>query len=267
MPKVPKVKLGATELQVSRLGFGTFDFGVPSLHISPRQGARVLKESHGLGVDYWDTSEDYGSHAHIAAALRLLPRREVVISTKTNAKSPKGASKAVKDALRELGTDYLDIVLLHYVKSNWIDRCRRVLRRLSEIKTTGLVRAIGVSTHSVVVVREAARFTEVDVIMTICCKADQAMIDTFPEHIPLEDDSMKEMHDAIRVAHTNGKGVIAMKVLGTSAAPLIADYSSSIRWVAKSRLVDSMVIGMRNLDQVRKNARAILCCLKRESSE
>ncbi len=258
MPKVTKVNLGSTGLQVSRLGFGTFEFGLHSLHISPRQGARLLKESHRLGVSYWDTSEDYDSYAHIAAALRLLPRREVVISTKTNARGPVGASKTVKDALKEFGTDYLDIVLLHDVKSNWVNGCRRVLRKLREIKTAGSIRAIGLSTHSVAVVRDAAQLDEVDVIMTICCKADQAMIDRFPEHIPLEDGSMREMVDAIRLAHRNGKGVIAMKVLGTSAPPLVADYSSSIRWVAKSRSVDTMVIGMRNLDQVRKNARLML---------
>jgi len=254
---VPNVNLGATGLQVSKLGFGTFDFGVPSLHITPREGARILKESLKLGVRYWDTSEDYGSHAHIAAALELVPRKTVTISTKTDARDPEEAGKTVKVFLRELGTDYLDIVLLHLVKSNWIRGCRPVLKRLGEFKAVGLVKAVGLSTHSVAAVREAARFDEVDVIMTICCKADQAMIDAFPEHIPLEDGSMRQMLDATEIAHRNGKGVIAMKVLGTSAPPLVADYSSSIQWVARLGSVDAMVIGMRNLDQVRKNLRAI----------
>ena len=176
VPRVPKVNLGATGLQVSKLGFGTFDFGVSSLHISQREGARILGESLKLGVDYWDTSEDYGSHAHIAAALGLVPRKTVVISTKTDARDPQETGKTVKRFLRELCTDYLDIVLLHLVKSNWIRGCHSVLKRLSEIKTTGLVKAIGLSTHSVAVVREAARFDEVDLIMTICCKADLSLI-------------------------------------------------------------------------------------------
>lgn len=258
MLKVPKVPLGTTRLEVSKLGLGTFDFGVPSLHISPREGARILKESHRLGVSYWDTSDDYGSYAHVAAGLRLVPRRETTISTKTDARSGEEARRAIKDALRKIGTDYLDIALLHLVKSDWVQGCRRVLKELGEIKAAGVAKAIGLSTHSVAVVREASRFEEVDVIMTVCCKADQAMISRYPEHIPLEDGSIEEMFDAIKLAHENGKGVIAMKVLGTSAPPLVEDYESSIRAVARLGFVDAMVIGMRNLDQVRKNARAIV---------
>jgi len=86
------------------------------------------------------------------------------------------------------------------------------------------------------------------------------MMDRYPEHIPLEDGSIGEMLDAIRPAHTNGKGIVAMKVLGTSAPPLVTDYASSIRWVASAGFVDTMVIGMRNLDQVRKNVNVISSC-------
>jgi predicted aldo/keto reductase-like oxidoreductase len=144
------------------------------------------------------------------------------------------------------------------LKSNWIQGCRRVLKELGEIKKAGVVKAIGLSTHSVAVVREVSQFDEVDVVMTICCKADQAMISRYAKHIPLEDGSIDEMLDAMKLAHDKGKGVIAMKVLGTSALPLVEDYESSIRGVAMLRFVDAMLIGMRNLGQVRKNARAIV---------
>lgn len=258
MTRVGSVNLGVTGLKVSRLGFGTFDFGVPSLHITPREGGRILKESHKLGVSYWDASNDYGSHAHVAAALRLVPRGEVSISTKTSARNYEEATKSLQDSLAELGTDYVDIFLLHLVKYNSIQASRRLLRKLSDAKTTGVVKAIGLSTHSVKVVTEASGFEEVDVIMTICCGAGQDVIDRFRDHIPLEDGSIQEMFDAIKLAHDNGKGVIAMKVLGTSAPPLVADYRSSIGSVARLDFVDTMVIGMRNLHQVRKNVKAIL---------
>lgn len=56
MLKVPMVNLGDTGLKVSKLGFGTFDFGVPSLNISPGEGGRILVESYKLGVNFWDAS-------------------------------------------------------------------------------------------------------------------------------------------------------------------------------------------------------------------
>jgi len=261
MLKVPLVSLGNTGLKVSKLGFGTVDFGVP-LNLSPEEGGRILMESYKLGTNFWDSSDDYGSHPHIASALKLVPRKEVIVSTKTSAKSGEEARKCLKSSLKELDTDYIDIFLLHYVKSDWIYGCRRVLKELNEIKTTGIVRAIGLSTHSVTVVREASQFEEVDVIMTICCKASQALIRKLGDNFPLEDGSIREMFQAIKLAHSSGKGVVAMKVLGGRisgpAPPLARNYQSSIRSIANLDFVDAMVIGMRSLNEVKKNVKVIL---------
>lgn len=133
-----------------------------------------------------------------------------------------------------------------------------MLKELRGTKTSGLTRAIGVSTHSVAVVREASAFDELDAIMTIGCRADQATVDKFPENVPLEDGSIEEMFDAMKLAHERGKGVIAIKVLGTGARPFVRSYRSSIRSIARLDYVDAMIVGMKSLDQVRKNARAIL---------
>jgi len=135
------------------------------------------------------------------------------------------------------------------------------------MKATGVVKAIGLSTHSVAVVREASRFGEVDVLLTICCNADQALINKFRDHIPLEDGSIEEMFQAIKLAHSSGKGVIAMKVLGGAPIlwtitsrrklPLVRNYRSSIKSIAQLDFVDAMVVGMRSLDEVKNNVNAI----------
>jgi len=259
--KAPIVNLGSTGLKVSKLGFGTVDFGVP-LNLEPEEGGRILMESYKLGVNFWDTSDDYGSHPHVASALKLVPRKEVVVCTKTSAKRGEQAKKSLKSSLKELGTDYLDVFLLHYVTSDWIKGCRRVLKTLKDLKTSGIVKVVGLSTHSVKVVNEAAGFDEVDVIMAICCNASQATIRKFPDNIPLEDGSIDEMFVAIKLAHGNGKGVVAMKVLGGRvrgpAPPLVKNYQLSIKTIAQLGFVDAMVVGMRNLDQVKKNVKAIL---------
>ena len=258
MLEVPMVNLGKSGLKVSKLGFGTFDFGIPSLNISSEEGGRILMESYKLGVNFWDTSDDYGSHPHVASALKGLPRKEVILSTKTGARSGKEAIKSLDKSLKELNTDYADIFLLHNVKFDWIDDVHQVMKELTTVKAKGTARAIGLSTHSVAVVEEASRFEEVDVIMTICCKASQSTISKFQEHIPLEDGSIEEMFRAVELAHKNGKGIIAMKVLGTSAPPIVRNYRSAIKSIAQLGFVDAMVIGMRGLDEVKKNLEVIL---------
>jgi aryl-alcohol dehydrogenase-like predicted oxidoreductase len=254
---MPTVNLGNTGLKVSKLGFGTFDFGVSSLKINPEKGGQILVAAHKLGVSFWDTSDDYGSHPHLASALKHLPRRNIIISTKTYAKSGEDARKSLKNSLHELGTDYVDIFLLHFVKYDSIDNCGRVLKELSNEKTTGAVKAIGLSTHSVAVVKKAARFEELDVIMAIYCKAEQALLDKFRERIPLEDGSITEMSQAVKLAHDNGKGTVAMKVLGDRAPALVRNYQSAIKEIARLDYVDAMVIGMKNLEEVKKNIEAI----------
>ncbi len=258
MLKVPTVNLGNTGLEVSKLGFGTFDFGVPSLNISSEEGGRILVESYKLGINFWDTSDDYDSHPHVASALKRVPRKKVVISTKTYAKSGEEVKKSLENSLKELDTDYIDILLLHYVKKDRIDCCHQVLKELNAMKMTGIVKAIGLSTHSIAVVRDAAQFEELDVIMTICCKANQALINKFRERIPLEDGSVKDMLRAIKLAHNKGKGVIAMKVLGSSAPPLVRNYQSSIKSIAQLEFVDALVIGMKSLNEVRNNIKVFL---------
>jgi aryl-alcohol dehydrogenase-like predicted oxidoreductase len=253
MQSIPLVNLGKTEVRVSKLGFGTFDFGVPTLHIGVKEGAKILVEAFKLGINFWDASDDYGSHPHIASALKQIQRKEVVISTKTYAKSSKEARNSLKSSLKELQTDYVDIFLLHYVKSDWVNGCLRVLREMKELKASGVVKVIGISTHSVKVAEKAAKFRDVDVIMAICTKINQATIDKFQKYIPIEDGTMDEMFKALKTAHENGKGIIAMKVLGNGLPWLVKNHEKVIRAVAQLNFVDAMVIGMKNLDEVRKN--------------
>lgn len=249
--KVPMVNLGGSRVKVSKLGISTFN------NVNLEEGTRILTESYKLGINFWDTSDDYGTHPHIASALKYVCRKNVVISTKTYAQSGKEAEASLHKSLKELNTDYVDIFFLHYVKSDWIDGAHQVLKELEDIRMTDTIKAIGLSTHSVTVVREAANFEELDIIMTICCKANQALINKFLDRIPLEDGTMKEMLYAIKLAHSKGKGIIAMKVLGGGAPPFVKNYKSALKSVYQLDFVDSIVVGVRSLDEVKKNIDAL----------
>ena len=254
---LPLVKLGNPRLKVSKLGFGTYDFGVGANRITPEEGGRTLAGAFDLGVNFWDTSDDYGSQPHVACALEQVPRKRVVVSTKTSARTGPAALRSLERSLRELGTDYVDIFFLHDVKSDWTDGCRKVLKQLAEAKGSGQARAIGLSTHSVRVARKAAAMEDADVVLAVGSKANEAVLQKLPENVPLEDGSMREMLDAVRSVHAAGKGTVAMKVLGTGAPALVRDYRASIASVAGLDFVDALLVGMKDLEQVRKNVAAI----------
>jgi aryl-alcohol dehydrogenase-like predicted oxidoreductase len=103
-----RVRLGRTGLSVSSLCFGTGYMGgsIPA-------GVRLLTRAYELGVTFWDTSDDYGTHPHVSRALREVGRDRVAVATKTYA-----------------STATVDIFLLHAVADVAIwRRARRRARR------------------------------------------------------------------------------------------------------------------------------------------
>ncbi len=235
------VAFGRTGLTVSRLSFGMAYLGPLGEKLTPGAGGDLLAQAFELGVTFWDTSDDYGTYPHIAAALRQVPREQVVIASKTY--EPEGA---VERALQELGTDYLDIMLIHCVGLSWIEPARKALAVLERDKARGLLQAVGFSTHSAEVARRAAEWPEVEVLLGIVNPTG-----TWADGEAIEDGTIAEMLEGLERAHAAGKGIYAMKVLGAGA--LASDPAEAIRFAARLPYVHSLCIGMRNLGEVRHN--------------
>lgn len=85
-----RVRLGETKLEVSRLCFGTEPFAIkkgPEGRKSqgdrtPVEGGEILRDALEMGVNFWDTSDDYGTRPHVAEGLKLVKRRDVVVADK-----------------------------------------------------------------------------------------------------------------------------------------------------------------------------------------
>src|SRR5207249_11410124 len=106
---------GNTGLKISRLCIGCGHFR--NTHPDVEEGGRFLLRVLERGVTFWDTAESYGSHPHVGAALRQIDRGRVVLQTKTSDKSYEKAAERIEAALRDMGTEYLDVILLHAVNS------------------------------------------------------------------------------------------------------------------------------------------------------
>ena len=241
------LSLGRTGVLVSRLCFGTFPLGPYAEKLSPQEGGRILVQAWEEGVNFWDTSDDYGTHSHVAAASQQVNRQDVVVMTKTSAETVEEAEKSLRRSLEELETDYIDIMLLHYVKPEWLANTKEVLEFLHEAKAKGLLRAVGLSTHSVETTRQVANLTTVEVVLTVANKTG-SWVHEGQEHW-IEDGQMNEMWAAIKEAHQAGKGVCLMKILGSGTV----DPSEAIDYVTQHPYFHSLVIGMKSLEEVRMN--------------
>ncbi|MEB3223465.1 MAG: aldo/keto reductase, partial [Candidatus Sericytochromatia bacterium] len=106
------IALGRTGITVSRLCLGTGTTTVNSESaqslLAVERFGQVLLHAHAHGITFWDTSDNYGTHAHVAWALRQLPREAVQLTSKTYAVTADEARRSVEQSLAELGTSYLD---------------------------------------------------------------------------------------------------------------------------------------------------------------
>ena len=239
------VELGHTGLRVSELGIGTGTTGWDGRSNQTDMGfeplVRLLRYAYEQGITFWDTADMYGSHAHVAAAMKGIDRASVVIGTKTVARSRLEAEQAVRRFLRELETDVLDIVLLHGVtEGDWPERCAGAMEVLGRERKRGVVRAVGVSVHSLEALRAAAVSPWVEVVQVRLNYDGMLMDGAHEEVLPL-----------LKRIHASGKGIYAMKVLGRGA--LGAEARRALRYVLDRPEVDAAVVGMMNEDEVRKN--------------
>jgi aryl-alcohol dehydrogenase-like predicted oxidoreductase len=241
------VDFGDTGLEVSRLSIGTGTNGWGGRSEQTDLGLEgltdLLRSAYELGVTFWDTADGYGSHKHVARALQTVPREKIVIATKTTAHSGRAARRDVERFLRELRLESLDIVLLHcMMNENWPRSKKSQVKALTQAKEEGLVRAVGVSCHSLGALRAASECDWVDVVLVRINYAGINM-DGDPEQVvPL-----------IERLYAAGKAVYGMKVLGVGR--LADDARAAMRYVLGLGTVHALTIGTSRQDHLRQNVR------------
>jgi 1-deoxyxylulose-5-phosphate synthase len=230
------VTLGRTGIKVSRLAQGTGTNGVERSSNQIRglgfQGvADLLRTGIDNGVNFWDLADQYGSHPHARQALTAVDRDKVVIMTKTRA-STEAEMRADLDRFRqELGTDRIDIVLLHCMtEDDWPRRKAGAMAVLAEAKAKGTIRAHGVSCHSFGALKTAAKTDWVDVDLARY-NAVGAVMDAPPPQVLKVLERMK----------AKGKGIIGMKILG--AGQLRDRVDEALQVALATEALDAFTIG------------------------
>jgi aryl-alcohol dehydrogenase-like predicted oxidoreductase len=238
---LPQVELGNSGLKVSRLAFGSLPMGPLQANMTVAQGAAVIRHALERGVTFLDTAASYRNYAHIREALRGFPGR-VVIATKTQARTYEHAQEHVRAALTELGLEKLDICLVHGARSaDPLAERGDALRCLLECQASGLIGVVGISTHAVRVVRQAAQMPEIQVIHPLINQTGMGILDG----------TAQDMADAIADADARGKGIYAMKAL--AGGNLLQQRAQALGYVLALPGVDAVAVGMVNEGEVDYN--------------
>ncbi|SDI21844.1 D-threo-aldose 1-dehydrogenase [Actinokineospora alba] len=292
------VRLGGSKAEVTGLGFGGAGIGNLFTAVSEVDARGAVDAAWAAGVRYFDTAPHYGlglSERRLGAALADRPRSEYVVSTKVGRIlepgaggrddegfdvpadyrrrwdfSADGVRRSIEDSLVRLGMDRIDVVLLHDPDDHWAEAVGSAYPALHDLRSQGVVGAIGVGMNQWEMPARFVAETDIDVVMLA---GRYTLLDrsAAPKLLPL---------CLSRGVSVIAAGVFNSGVLATDTPGATYDYApvpepvrarvvrmaeicrahrvslpqAAIAFAARHPAVASVVVGAQSADQFSRNA-------------
>lgn len=238
------VTLGNTGIRTSVLGMGTGSNGVRrssrQLRLGQAEFTRVIRHGIDRGLRYVDTADQYGTHIFVREALQGVPREDLFLQTKTRALHPEVAKVDLDRFRQELGTDYLDSLLMHAMGTEtWPADMRPVMDVLAEAKEKEIVRAVGISCHGIAPLRAATGCDWLDTLLAPINPFGAVM------NAPAE-----EYTECFQSLGRQGKGVLGMKLFACGRHATEKERRESLQFVLGLGCVDAFPIGFESPEQI-----------------
>lgn len=153
-----RVRLGRTDLEVTRLGLGTAPLGGLYRDVSDEEAAALLEAAWTAGLRFYDTAPLYGhglAERRLGAAVRSRPRDELVLATKVGRLlrgdppgpvfdfSADGALRSLEESLERLGVDRVDVLHVHDPDDHHDEALAGAYRALDGLRREGRIGAVG----------------------------------------------------------------------------------------------------------------------------
>jgi aryl-alcohol dehydrogenase-like predicted oxidoreductase len=253
MYEMKKITLKRTGLKVSRVCFGTGRIE----NYKPRYGGQLLKKAYKKGINFWDTADDYNTHEHVKQGLKQkdIKREDIVLMTKiTHVFGEEKVKKHVKKILKELGTDYIDILLLHAVDNE--KELKKYLNIIPTLKKIKAVKHIGLSSHKPHIINKIAKHPDIEVVMAPYNYRGFRIRGCYRDKTFLV--RRGKMRRVLKKCKRNKKDVVLIKIFANG---LIKDVEKAIRYGLKQKYADCIDLGfgcMKDLEEDIKIANRVL---------
>jgi aryl-alcohol dehydrogenase-like predicted oxidoreductase len=275
-------RLGNSDLLVSEMGLGCMSLGT-----NGKEATRIIKAALDAGINYFDTADlyDFGRNEEIVGKALKSVRDQVVIATKVGNRwndskeswswDPSGEyiKKAVKDSLKRLGTDYIDLYQLHGGTTE--DNIDETIAAFEDLKQEGSIRYYGISSIRPNVIKQYAKKSSIVSVMM-----QYSLLDRRPEEwMPL----LSEKNITIIARGPLAKGLLSDKMLEKASnnvkeqgylnysfaeleglLPALKDKLSprymneiALQYALSHKNVGAVIPGASSLAQLRENCRAL----------
>lgn len=275
-----KNKLGKSDLMVSELGLGCMSLGT-----NEEQAGRIIDAALEAGINYFDTADlyDYGVNEEIVGKHLKKVRDKVILATKVGNRWNEGKDswhwdpskeyikEAVKQSLKRLQTDYIDLYQLH--GGTISDNIDETIEAFEELRTEGIIRYYGISSIRPNVIREFVKKSNI-----VSNMMQYSILDRRPEEeaLPL----LHEHNISVVTRGSLAKGLLSARALEKASNSGYLDYSyedlevlihSLQEKVAKERsltkvalqynlahpAVASVIVGASSVEQLKENVKAV----------
>lgn len=241
---IQKRKLGKTGVEVTILGLG--GEGVLRTQGFDREAYALINRALDLGINYCESARAYsGSEAYYGKALRER-RRDIFLTSKSHARDKQGALTHLRETLRNMKTDHLDLWQVHDVRTEEdieeIFGKGGAIEAFHEAKRQGLTRFVGVTGHhDPAVIKKCLDVYDFDTVLLPVNPAEPAY--------------QSFLGEVAAAAQKKQMGIVGMKVYFRGYASRLPDYSTMEPYLrfALSQPVTNIVIGCDDLEQLEEN--------------
>jgi len=245
------VTLGKSGLKSTLLGMGTGFSGYNRSSNITRAGVAesIIHQAYEKGIRFFDCADTYGTHPFTAAALKGIPRESYTLSSKIwvgqgGIPEPErpDADLVIDRFRKELNTDYLDLVQIHCMTDpQWTDKQKKQMDILENLKAKKIIRAHGVSVHSLEAMEACVENPWIDVI--------HVRVNPFGE--TMDKKNPDKVIPVIEKLHKAGKGIIGMKLIGNGAFKNDSEkIDASLKYVLGLGTVNMIIIGFELPEQI-----------------
>jgi hypothetical protein len=245
------VTLGKSNVKVTRLAFGTGTFsGRVQRELGQDEFTRLVRHAYDRGIRFFETAESYrGMPEMLATALQGIPRESYKLMTKYSTPASGDPAPKIDQFRRQLGTEYIDILLLHCLRPpTWAADYKSLQDGFSEAQDKKIILAYGASVHGLPALRTLPGNQWLQIAM-IRMNHNGTKMDT-PE--PRDVDMPGNVDQVVahtKQVHGQGMGVISMKLCGEGRFTA-EDRDAAMKFAMNLGCVDAVTIGFKSTAEI-----------------
>jgi predicted aldo/keto reductase-like oxidoreductase len=246
------VTLGKSNVKVTRLAFGTGTHGGRvQRQLGQEEFTRLVRHAYDRGIRFFETAESYpGMPEMLSIALKGVPRDTYKLMTKYSTPASGDPAPKIDRFRTQLNTEYIDILLLHCLRPpTWSTEYQSLQDGFSEAKTKKIILSHGASVHGLPALRTFPGNQWLDIAM-IRMNHNGTRMDTPSEREVDIPGNVDEVVAHTKKVHSQGMGVISMKLCGEGRFALAEDRDAAMKFAMGLGCVDAVTIGFKSTAEI-----------------